>query len=149
MQFYTYAFIEGQSHVDHMLQYALVALVLIVWLVAGIKYMHNRFQTKYRDLSVIFFLIGVFLLGANWEEYSRTRRSTEDMSRMAAFLNNFSYNMDVPAENLLVNSLSLKSGMIIRTGERDYYAVDFTGNAAAYKITRIYMIDVDIKVVDK
>lgn len=66
MQFYTYSFVEGQSHIDHMLQYVLIALVLIAWLIVGGKYMCNRFQTKYRDLSVILFLTGVFLLGANW-----------------------------------------------------------------------------------
>lgn len=149
MQFYTYSFVEGQSHIDYMLQYVLIALVLIAWLIVGGKYMCNRFQTKYRDLSVILFLTGVFLLGANWQEYSQTRQSTEDMSRMTAFLGNFAYNMDVPKESLLVNSLRLKNSMIVKTGDRDYFSVDFTDNQTAYKVTRIYMIDVNIKVNDK
>lgn len=149
MQFYTYSFVEGQSHIDHMLQYVLIALVLIAWLIVGGKYMCNRFQTKYRDLSVILFLTGVFLLGANWQEYSQTRQSTEDMSWMTAFLGNFAYNMDVPKESLLVNSLRLKNSMIVKTGDRDYFSVDFTDNQTAYKVTRIYMIDVNIKVNDK
>ena len=149
MQFYTYSFVEGQSHIDHMLQYVLIALVLIAWLIVGGKYMCNRFQTKYRDLSVILFLTGVFLLGANWQEYSQTRQSTEDMSRMTAFLGNFAYNMDVPKESLLVNSLRLKNSMIVKTGDRDYFSVDFTDNQTACKVTRIYMIDVNIKVNDK
>lgn len=149
MQFYTYSFVEGQSHIDHMLQYVLIALVLIAWLIVGGKYMCNRFQTKYRDLSVILFLTGVFLLGANWQEYSQARQSTEDMSRMTAFLGNFAYNMDVPKESLLVNSLRLKNSMIVKTGDRDYFSVDFTDNQTAYKVTRIYMIDVNIKVNDK
>ena len=132
-----------------MLRYVLIALVLIAWLIVGGKYMCNRFQTKYRDLSVILFLTGVFLLGANWQEYSQTRQSTEDMSRRTAFIGNFAYNMDVPKESLLVNSLRLKNSMIVKTGDRDYFSVDFTDNQTAYQVTRIYMIDVNIKVNDK
>ena len=57
--------------------------------------------------------------------------------------------MDVPKESLLVNSLRLKNSMIVKTGDRDYFSVDFTDNQTAYKVTRIYMIDVNIKVNDK
>ena len=39
--------------------------------------------------------------------------------------------------------------MIVKTGDRDYFSVDFTDNQTAYKVTRIYMIDVNIKVNDK
>ena len=103
MDFYTYAYIDGQGHTTCLYHYAVLLGVTLAWLVAGIKYMRNRLQTKYRDLTIIFLLIGIFLAGANWQSFSRTRQSTEDMSRMSVFLENFSYNLNVPKDRLSVN----------------------------------------------
>ena len=111
--------------------------------------MRNRLQTKYRDLTIIFLLIGIFLTGANWQSFSRTRQSTEDMSRMSAFLENFSYNLNVPKDRLSVNSLRLKNGMVVRTGANEYYSVDFSDRETAYKVERIYMINADVHIINE
>ena len=61
MDFYTYAYIEGQVHTICFITKAVLLGVTLAWLIAGIKYMRNRLQTKYRDLTNIFLLIGIFL----------------------------------------------------------------------------------------
>lgn len=60
MDFYTYAYIDGQVHTTYLYHYAVLLGVTLAWLIAGIKYMRNRLQTKYRDLTIIFLLIGIF-----------------------------------------------------------------------------------------
>lgn len=60
MDFYTYAYIDGQVHTTYLYHYAALLGVTLAWLIAGIKYMRNRLQTKYRDLTIIFLLIGIF-----------------------------------------------------------------------------------------
>lgn len=149
MDFYTYAYIDGQVHTTYFYHYAVLLGVTLAWLVAGIKYMRNRLQTKYRDLTIIFLLIGIFLTGANWQSFSRTRQFTEDMSRMSAFLENFSYNLNVPKDRLSVNSLRLKNGMVVRTGANEYYSVDFSDRETAYKVERIYMINADVHIINE
>ena len=45
MDFYTYAYIDGQVHTTYLYHYAVLLGVTLAWLIAGIKYMRNRLQT--------------------------------------------------------------------------------------------------------
>ena len=65
MPFYTYAYIVQQTHMNNLFQFILIMIVLVAWIGISVKYMHNRMKSKYRDLSIILFLVGVFLCGAN------------------------------------------------------------------------------------
>ncbi|MCB7224980.1 DUF3290 family protein, partial [Anaerostipes caccae] len=47
------------------------AIILGALIVITGKYMSNRLKSKYRDLSIILLLIGLFLIGSNWDSYSR------------------------------------------------------------------------------
>lgn len=122
--------------------FILAALVII-----SIKYMRNRLRTKYRDLSIILLLIGIFLCGTNWDSFSRQRETTENTSKMTAFLDTFSDNMTLSKSDLAVNSLRLQNGMLVKVRD-DYYRIDFTNDYTAYRINRVYLIHKKIKLVD-
>ena len=59
MQFYTYAYLESQAHVNYLFQYGLIFFILVALIVITAKYMSNRLKSKYRDLSIILLLIGL------------------------------------------------------------------------------------------
>lgn len=61
MQFYTYAYLESQAQVSYLFQYGLIFFILVALVIITAKYMRNRLQSKYRDLSIILLLIGLFL----------------------------------------------------------------------------------------
>lgn len=148
MQFYTYAYLQSQAQVNHMFQYALIFIIVAGLILFSILYLHDRLQTKYRDLGVIFFLIGLFLLGANWGDYSHSREDTAGLSRMTKFLDTFSDNLIVPKSKMAVNSLRPQSGMLVKVGD-DFYRVDFNADNTAYRINRVYLIEKqDMKLVD-
>lgn len=109
--------------------------------------MRNRLRTKYRDLSIILLLIGIFLCGTNWDNFSRQRETTENTSKMTAFLDTFSDNMTLSKSDLAVNSLRLQNGMLVKVHD-DYYRIDFTNDYTAYRINRVYLIHKKIKLVD-
>lgn len=133
MPFYTYAYVESQAHVSYWFQYGLIFFILAALVIISIKYMRNRLRTKYRDLSIILLLIGIF---PNWDSFSRQRETTENTSKMTAFLDTFSDNMTLSKSDLAVNSLRLQNGMLVKV--RDDY----------YRINRVYLIHKKIKLVD-
>ncbi len=147
MPFYTYAYIVQQTHMNNLFQFILIMIVLVAWIGISVKYMHNRMKSKYRDLSIILFLVGVFLCGANWDEYTKYRQNEENISQMTLFLSNFSDNITIDAHDLAVNSLRLQDGMIVKRGN-DYFRIDFDTRFMAYRISRVYLVQKNIKIVD-
>ncbi len=66
---------------------------------------------------------------------------------MTLFLSNFSDNIAIDAHDLAVNSLRLQDGMIVKRGN-DYFRIDFDTRFMAYRISRVYLVQKNIKIVD-
>ena len=56
-------------------------------LVVTSLYLRHRLQTKYRDLSIIFLLLIIFLLGVQYKQYEQNEVYAADISRVVTFLN--------------------------------------------------------------
>lgn len=53
MTFYTLQYLQNQREVNQLVIYSLSALGLLILLFAVFMYSRNRFDTKYRDISII------------------------------------------------------------------------------------------------
>lgn len=147
MQFYTYAYLMRHVEVNALLQYGIIFVLLIALLTIGVKFMYNRFNTKYRDLSIILCLLIVFSIGIQFNDYTRSVSDAEDSSKMVAFVNLVSEQMGVSKDTINVNSIRLRDGMIIKIADV-YYEVNFTQNVEAYDLRRVQMLSTDVKVID-
>lgn len=63
MSFYSVEFLKNQSTVNDLFKYGLLFVVFGLLLLVFSLYMKHRLQTKYRDLSIIFFLILLLITG--------------------------------------------------------------------------------------
>ena len=97
---------------------------------------------------VILSLIVVFFLGLEYQEYNRMKTYSEDSSRMAQFLHSFSTDRSVPSEQLAVNSLKIRNGMILKVNDA-YYEVQFNPEFSTYTITRVYKVNPTDRIHDK
>ncbi|AKI04578.1 hypothetical protein LsR_01031 [Ligilactobacillus salivarius str. Ren] len=52
MDFYTLTYLQEQNNVAQFVQYGIVVIIFLVLIVATILYIKDKFQTKYRDLSI-------------------------------------------------------------------------------------------------
>ena len=57
MTFYTLQYLQNQREVNQLVIYSLSALGLLILLFAVFMYSRNRFDTKYRDISIIMLLV--------------------------------------------------------------------------------------------
>lgn len=148
MDFYTVSYVESQITTGNIWLFISFLVVLLALLVVGIQVMRNGFTSRYRDLTVILSLIVVFFLGMEYQEYGRMRSYSEDSSRMLAFLNGFSNDRSISRDQLAVNSLKVRNGMILKVSDA-YYEVQFNPEFTAYTISRVYTVNPTNRIHDK
>ena len=148
MDFYTLAYVESQAVADQTWGFIILVTVLLALLVLGVQVLRNGLTSRYRDLMVILLLIVVFFLGLEYQEYNRMKTYSEDSSRMAQFLHSFSTERSVPSEQLAVNSLKIRNGMILKVSDT-YYEVQFNPEFSTYTITRVYKVSSTDRIHDK
>ena len=148
MDFYTLAYVESQAVAGQTWGFIILVTVLLALLVLGVQVLRNGLTSRYRDLMVILSLIVVFFLGLEYQEYNRMKTYSEDSSRMAQFLHSFSTEQSVPSEQLAVNSLKIRNGMILKVSDT-YYEVQFNPEFSTYTITRVYKVSSTDRIHDK
>ena len=148
MDFYTLSYVESLAVGGQPWGFIIFVVVLLALLVLGIQVLRNGFTSRYRDLMVILSLIVVFFLGLEYQEYNRMKTYSEDSSRMAQFLHSFSSDRSVPSDQLAVNSLKIRNGMILKVSDA-YYEVQFNPEFSTYTITRVYKVSPIDRIHDK
>lgn len=148
MDFYTVSYVESQITSSHTVGFVIFVVILLALLGVGIQVLRNGFTSRYRDLTVILSLIIVFFLGLEYQEYGRVKNYSEDSSRMAQFLHSFSAERNIPEEQLAINSLKVRNGMILKVSDA-YYEVQFNPEYTAYTTTRVYKVSPEDRLHDK
>lgn len=148
MDFYTVSYVESQITSGHTVGFVISVVILLALLGVGIQVLRNGFTSRYRDLTVILSLIIVFYLGLEYQEYGRVKNYSEDSSRMAQFLHSFSAERNIPEEQLAINSLKVRNGMILKVSDA-YYEVQFNPEYTTYTTTRVYKVSPEDRLHDK
>jgi len=87
MSFFSFAFLENAISFQGYLKYIAIFASLGALLVVTSLYLRNRLETKYRDLSIIFLLLIILLLGVQYHQYQQNEVYVADTSRVVTFLN--------------------------------------------------------------
>ncbi|AOA03160.1 MULTISPECIES: DUF3290 domain-containing protein [Carnobacterium] len=145
MEFYTFDYLVNQSQSNNYLKYSLIFCILLFLAFVIIKYMRNRIQTKYRDLSLILFLSLVFIIGVQFTNYSQGQSSISQSGQMVHFITQVAINEDTETKEISVNSTSLTDEMVIKL-KNEYYQVDFNSDFSAYSLMKVHIVDSDIKI---
>ena len=148
MDFYTVSYVESQITSGHTVGFVISVVILLALLGVGIQVLRNGFTSRYRDLTVILSLIIVFFLGLEYQEYGRVKNYSEDSSRMAQFLHSFSAERNIPEEQLAINSLKVRNGMILKVSDA-YYEVQFHPEYTTYTTTSVYKVSPEDRLHDK
>ena len=67
---------------------------------------------------------------------------------MAQFLHSFSSDRSVPSDQLAVNSLKIRNGMILKVSDA-FYDFQFNPEFSSYTITRVYKVSPIDRIHDK
>ncbi|ANF95550.1 DUF3290 domain-containing protein [Paenibacillus bovis] len=148
MNFYTITYLEGQSTINLYLKYIFIFVALIILLIVFSLYLRHRIQTKYRDLSIILLLVIVFLIGVQYSDYTRDQSTYSKYSQMVQFMHQMAKDQHLDETTLSVNATTLSDGIILKAQDT-YYAARFTSDMNAYTLQEVYLVNPDIKMVDR
>ena len=148
MSFFSYGYLENHMHFQSYLKYILIFITLCTLLFVTTLYLRHQLETKYRDLSIIFLLLIIFLFGVQYSQYEQNQVYANDTSRLVTFLTSVKESQQVAAEEIRVNSRSLSNGMILNIQDK-YYEVHFNNDFTAYNLLPIHLVNPNINVIDK
>ena len=148
MSFFSYFYFESQMYFQGYLKYVVIFIALCALLFVTVLYLRHQLETKYRDLSIIFLLLIIFLFGVQYSQYEQNQVYANDTSRMVTFLTSVKESQQVAAEDIRVNSRSLSNGMILNIQDK-YYEVHFNNDFTAYNLLPIHLVNPNINVIDK
>ena len=145
MTFYTLQYLQNQREVNQLVIYSLSALGLLILLFAVLMYSRNRFDTKYRDISIIMLLMMLFLFGLSYSNYEQHRTQTLSTSQVQPFLRSVARDEGVSTKDVAVNSRSLVEGIIVKVKDK-YYRVELSVDRNSYELAQTHLINKDITI---
>ena len=148
MSFFSFAFLENAISFQGYLKYIAIFASLGALLVVTSLYLRNRLETKYRDLSIIFLLLIILLLGVQYHQYQQNEVYVADTSRVVTFLNSVKDSQNLQKEDIRTNSRTLANGMILNIRDQ-YFEVHFNNDFTAYSLSPINLVNPNVTVIDK
>ena len=148
MSFFSFAFLENAISFQGYLKYIAIFASLGALLVVTSLYLRNRLETKYRDLSIIFLLLIILLLGVQYHQYQQNEVYVADTSRVVTFLNSVKDSQNLQKEDIRTNSRTLANGMILNILDQ-YFEVHFNNDFTAYSLSPINLVNPNVTVIDK
>ncbi|WP_285012227.1 DUF3290 domain-containing protein [Lactococcus formosensis] len=148
MNFYDISFLKTQAGLTDYLWYVFIFGSLILLIVVFSLYLKHRIKTKYRDLSLIFFLFLILSLGIQYSNYQVNQSRHSQSSQMVNFVEQFADNMKVEQKDILVSSTQLTDGIIVKVKD-DFYTVNLNADQQSYTITETHLLNNKINIISK
>lgn len=145
MDFYTLIYLQEQNNVAQFVQYGIVVIIFLVLIVATILYIKDKFQTKYRDLSIIMALILLFMAGINFIEYQNGRNTSVQAAEATTFLKSISEEYHVKKDQVAINARGLSDGIIVKINKK-FYKVNLSSDQTNYVLVRTHLINQKVKI---
>lgn len=146
MNFYGIDYLEAQSNIDDYLRYFFTFGSLMILVIVFALYMRHRIQTKYRDLSIIFFLLLLFALGVQYSDYQSNQVRHSRFSQMVNFVQGIAKDQGINSEKIFVNSTQLTDGILVKI-EDTYYRVNLSADQSSYTLTQAYLMNEKINII--
>ena len=140
MDFYTLDYIVSHQSLDSTLRVVAVIVLLVVALVFSVIYLRNKAQSRWRDAVIGLMVLSLVLLGIQTEQYLHVSHQSSQSQMLVRFVEGVATDHQVGVEDVLVSSLSLQDGMIVRFNEEDY-TVHLNDDNNAYTLERTHIID--------
>ncbi|KRM24271.1 hypothetical protein FC90_GL000748 [Latilactobacillus graminis DSM 20719] len=115
----------------------IIASLIIIFL---IQYLRNRSDSKYRDLLIIFGLVGILLAGIQYTRIQQLNTAHSQQAQMIQFMKSVATAQNAKLKNVAVNTNALQQNMVVRVGHEDYQ-VTFDNNFTSYQLQKAQLIN--------
>ncbi len=145
MNFYTLDYIISQQSTDWTMRVISILALLLVCLVFSVLYMRDRMRTRWRDLGVGTLILSLVLVGIQTEQYLDLSDQAAQSKQLVLFVKGVAQDQKISTDEVLVNSTSLKDGIIVRFKDENY-RVHLNEDNNSYTLERTHIIDHNVYV---
>ena len=145
MDFYTLDYIISQQSTDWTMRVISILALLLVCLVFSVLYMRDRMRTRWRDLGVGALILSLVLVGIQTEQYLDLSDQAAQSKQLVLFVKGVAQDQKICTDEVLVNSTSLKDGIIVRFKDENY-RVHLNEDNNSYTLERTHIIDHNVYV---
>ena len=145
MNFYTLDYIVSHQSADSVLRVGMMLALLLAAIVFTVLYLRDRIRTRWRDAGVGAIILLLVLVGVQTEQYFRVSNRISQSQLLVKFVEGVAEDQHVSENEVLVNSTSLKDGIIVRLNEEDYL-VHLNDDNNSYTLERTHTIDHNVYV---
>ena len=145
MNFYTLDYITKTQSNGLIIRSAIIIVLLAIVILTSFKFMKDRMKTKLRDISIGIVVLTFILLGIQVEHYTQNNRDFSQSHVLLKFIESVATDYKVSPYNVMVNSTTLKDGIIVRYNDEDY-TVHLNANNNSYTLERTHIINHNVYV---
>ena len=145
MNFYTLDYITKTQSTGLIIRSAVIIVLLAIVILTSFKFMKDRMKTKLRDISIGIVVLTFILLGIQVEHYTQNNRDFSQSHVLLKFIESVATDYNVSPYNVMVNSTTLKDGIIVRYNDEDY-TVHLNADNNSYTLERTHIINHNVYV---
>ncbi|EFU75408.1 DUF3290 family protein [Lachnoanaerobaculum saburreum] len=140
MNFYTLEYLVKTQSADLILRSAIIIILLAIVILTSFKFMKDRMKTRLRDISIGIVVLTFILLGIQVEHYTQNNRDFSQSHVLLKFIESVATDNNISPYNIMVNSTTLKDGIIVRYNDEDY-TVHLNNDNNSYTLERTHVIN--------
>ena len=140
MNFYTLEYLVKTQSADLILRSAIIIILLAIVILTSFKFMKDRMKTRLRDISIGIVVLTFILLGIQVEHYTQNNRDFSQSHVLLKFIESVATDNNISPYNVMVNSMTLKDGIIVRYNDEDY-TVHLNNENNSYTLERTHVIN--------
>ncbi|QEA45709.1 DUF3290 domain-containing protein [Leuconostoc citreum] len=138
MNFYSINFLSQNANLNDTIVIYTMVVVFGLMAVGAVASLRNRYNTKYRDLSIIALLLFLFLAGARYTDYEQAKSNDTQVTQMPSFAQKVAETQHVSKNDLYFNQKTINDGMIVKIKDK-FFRMTISPDQQSYTLTRTYI----------
>lgn len=118
MTFYTYNYLHASQSTWQYWRIALTSVLVIVFILFLLHYLRNRFDIKYKDLTIIVGTLLLLILGMQYNDFNTIQSSIKQSGQITTLLDKIAAELDVSKTAVSVNSTTPNDNVLVKDAQR-------------------------------
>ena len=144
MNFFTYNYLLSRIEVTNWLQIFFIVLATSILLFGVFKYYKEKKQSKYRELSLIALFLVLIMIGIRINDIQIHKAIDDGYGTALKLIEELSETMNIPKEDIVINTQAARDGAIIRVAEEKYYRVIYADGKMLLEKMELYHPQIEI-----
>lgn len=146
MTFYTYGYLTAHHNTWQYARIGLLIALLVVFIGLFVHYLRNRWNVKYKDLSIITGVLLLLVLGLQINSLVSLQSATKQSGEISATVQQVAKHLKVAPSSLSINSTSVGDNLLIKSS-KGYYRLDYNADGSAFVLEKVTLESPKVKLV--